>query len=70
LRPCFNCAKELLQARVHAVYYLHDWKRPADDLLGQYQLLEQRFPGGVAHIDMEDEDAVWALSSLRADAIK
>jgi len=68
LRPCFNCAKELLQARVQAAYYLHDWKHPDDDLAAQYQLLEQRFPGGVAHIAMEDVDAVWALSSLRGAA--
>ncbi|MCI0435316.1 MAG: dCMP deaminase family protein, partial [Gemmatimonadetes bacterium] len=43
LRPCFNCAKELIQARVHAVFYLHDWKHPDDELWQQYRLLEQKF---------------------------
>jgi len=66
LRPCFNCAKELVQARIHAVYYLHDWKHPDNDLWHQYQLLERKFPGGVAHIEMEDPDAEWAISALRA----
>ncbi len=66
LRPCFNCAKELVQARIHAVYYLHDWKHPDNDLWHQYQLLERKFAGGVAHIEMEDPDAEWAISALRA----
>jgi dCMP deaminase len=69
MRPCFNCAKELVQARVHAVYYLHDWKHPDDDLLQQYVRLEQKFVGGVVHVDLPDPDAKWALSSLR-DASK
>jgi dCMP deaminase len=68
LRPCFNCAKELVQARVHAVYYLHDWKHPDEELQQQYRLLEQKFAGGVAHIEMADPDAAWAVSGLRADA--
>jgi dCMP deaminase len=68
LRPCFNCAKELLQARVHAVFFLHDWKPPADDLQQQYHLLEQRFPGGVSRIEMADPDAAWAITSIREAA--
>ena len=30
MRPCFGCTKELLQARVQAVYFLHDWAHPED----------------------------------------
>lgn len=66
LRPCFNCAKELVQARIQAVFYLHDWKHPDNDLWRQYQLLERKLPGGVAHVDLEDPDAEWAISRLRA----
>jgi dCMP deaminase len=66
LRPCFNCAKELIQARVHAAYYLHDWRHPDEELQQQYRLLEQKLPGGVAHIELDDPDAAWAVSELRA----
>jgi dCMP deaminase len=65
MRPCFGCAKELLQARVHAVYYLHDWQHPDQDLWKQYLLLQQRFPGGVHRVDVADPDAAWALSARR-----
>ncbi|MGH7502201.1 MAG: deoxycytidylate deaminase [Longimicrobiales bacterium] len=68
LRPCFNCAKELVQARVHAVQYLHDWKHPDHELQHQYRLLEQKFSGGVAHIAMPDPDVAWAVSGLRVNA--
>jgi dCMP deaminase len=70
LRPCFNCAKELLQARIHAVYFLHEWKHPDDDLWHQYQLLERKFAGGFAHIELPDPDAAWAISTLREAAAK
>ncbi|HSJ15181.1 MAG TPA: dCMP deaminase family protein [Longimicrobiales bacterium] len=65
MRPCFGCAKELLQARIHAVYYLHEWRHPDEDLWRQYLLLQQRFPGGVHRVDVADPDAVWALSARR-----
>ena len=68
MRPCFNCAKELIQARIQAVYFLHDWKHPNDELWHQYQLLEKKFPGGVAHTEMHDPDAEWAISTLREAA--
>ena len=28
MRPCFGCTKEMLQAGVKEVYYLHDWTHP------------------------------------------
>lgn len=68
MRPCFGCAKELLQARIHAVYYLHDWRHPDDDLWRQYELLLSRFPGGVHRVDIEDPDAARAVCQLRASA--
>lgn len=66
MRPCFGCAKELLQARVHAVYYLHDWRHPDEEMWRQYEMLERRFPGGSHMIRLPDPDAAWAVSSLRA----
>ncbi|HEX7120406.1 MAG TPA: dCMP deaminase family protein [Longimicrobiales bacterium] len=65
MRPCFGCAKELLQARIHAVYYLHDWRHPDDEMWRQYERLERRFPGGSHAIQLSDPDAAWAVSSRR-----
>jgi dCMP deaminase len=65
MRPCFGCAKELLQARVHAVYYLHEWRHPNEDLWRQYMLLQERFPGGVHQVPTPDPDASWAVSAWR-----
>jgi dCMP deaminase len=31
MRPCFGCTKEMLQAKIHAVYFLHDWVHPDID---------------------------------------
>jgi dCMP deaminase len=66
MRPCFGCAKEMLQARIKAVRYLHEWRHPEEELWKQYLALQERFPEGVMRINMEDPDAVWAVSSLRA----
>ncbi len=65
MRPCFSCAKLLLQARIHRVYYLHEWKHPDEDLWRQYLEVEARFPGGVHKLDVPDPDAAWAVSALR-----
>jgi dCMP deaminase len=65
MRPCFGCAKELLQARIQSVYYLHEWQHPDPDLWRQYLLLQQRFPGGVHRVDVPDPDAAWAVSAWR-----
>lgn len=63
MRPCFGCAKELLQARVQTVYYLHEWQHPDPDLWRQYMMLQQRFPGGVHRVDVPDPAAAWAVSA-------
>ena len=69
LRPCFGCAKEMLQAQVHSVYYLHEWSpNPKEDALktaeqkAEYEKLMIRFPGGVHKLVMDDPDREWALS--------
>lgn len=56
MRPCFGCAKELLQARVHAVYYLDEWQpadQPHEELWNQYLDLQGRFPGGVRPVKLQ-----------------
>lgn len=56
MRPCFGCTKELLQAKVTQVYYLHDWAHPNPEHRAEYERLQSRFPGGIRKIDMPDPD--------------
>jgi len=60
LRPCFDCTKTLLQAKVHTIYYIHDWAHPIDSLQDQYLLAQSKFPGGVRKVEVEDPEAEWA----------
>ena len=60
LRPCFDCTKTLLQAKVHTIYYIHDWAHPIDSLQEQYLLAQSKLPGGVRKVDVEDPEADWA----------
>jgi dCMP deaminase len=69
MRPCFGCAKEMLQANVRSIYYLHEWApSPQEDPVkaekqrAQYDKLMTRFPGGVHRLDMPDPDYEWAVS--------
>jgi dCMP deaminase len=67
MRPCFGCTKEMLQARIVEVYFLHDWTHPHPDPenQAQYALIQARFPGGIRHLDLADPDADWAVSKRR-----
>ncbi len=65
MRPCFGCTKELLQARVESVRYLHEWVYPDADMQESYLDLQSQFPGGVDQISVEDEEASWAVSRMR-----
>ncbi|WP_159565498.1 deoxycytidylate deaminase [Budvicia diplopodorum] len=60
LRPCFDCTKSMLQAKVQAIYYLHDWIHPISELQEQYELLQAQFAGGVHQVVMDDPEADWA----------
>ena len=66
MRPCFGCAKELLQAGVSGVRYLHDWRHPDEAMSAEYERLVSQFPAGEARIDVPDPDSGWAVSSMRA----
>lgn len=65
MRPCFGCTKELLQARIHEVLYLHDWpvSDPARAL--EYRRLQNLFPGGIHQLAIDDPEADWAVSRRR-----
>jgi dCMP deaminase len=69
MRPCFGCAKELLQANVQSIYYLHEWTPSAHEdpvkaekQRAQYDKLMTRFAGGVHRLEMPDPDHEWAVS--------
>ena len=61
LRPCFDCTKALLQAKISTIFYLHDWNPKGDeDLIAQYKLLQARFPGRVRQVQIDDPEEDWA----------
>lgn len=70
MKPCFGCAKELLQAKVECVVYLHDWSPPdsGDGLFeekkAEYRRLLTRFPR-MRQVPMEDPREEWAVTTKR-----
>jgi dCMP deaminase len=68
MRPCFGCTKEMLQARIQAVHYLHEWEHPDRPREEEYERLQARFPGGIRHLEHPDPDADWAVTRRRVDA--
>jgi dCMP deaminase len=69
MRPCFGCAKEMLQVHVKRVVYLHEWIPVAEkDPLAnekkqrEYEKLFLRFPDGMHKLEMSDPDVGWAVS--------
>jgi dCMP deaminase len=62
MRPCFGCTKEMLQAHVQSVYFIHDWSHPNEKHRAEYEKLQARFPGGIHKIGMEDPDEAWAVA--------
>jgi len=60
LRPCFDCTKAMLQAKVSAIYFIHDWQHPEGSLRDQYNIAQRKIPGGVRRIDVHDPEADWA----------
>ncbi|MEW6753092.1 MAG: dCMP deaminase family protein [Candidatus Latescibacterota bacterium] len=63
--PCFGCTKELLQAEIAAVYYLHEWSYPDPAMQREYEHLLSYIPGGVIRVHLDDPEAEWAVSGLR-----
>jgi dCMP deaminase len=63
MRPCFGCTKELLQAKILTVYYLHEWKHPDPDVWGEYEKIQARFQGGIKKLQVDDPQQAWAVPS-------
>lgn len=68
MRPCFGCTKELLQARIVDVFFLHDWAHPDREKHSEYERLQARFQNGIKKLDIPDPDAAWAVTTLRSKA--
>lgn len=65
VQPCFGCTKELLQARVHAVYYLKEWLPSDPALKKEYLRIQAEFPGKIRQLEMRDPQEAWATSPRR-----
>lgn len=66
-QPCFGCLKEMLQAQVTHVYYIHRWTSPRDeDQERQYRILMGQFPGGVNQLEIDDPRKDWAIPKVKA----
>jgi dCMP deaminase len=48
----------MLQAKVEAIYYIHDWQHPIKALREQYEQIQQRL--GVHQLNVVDPDEEWA----------
>lgn len=69
MQPCFGCAKELLQAHVKRLVYLHPWS-PSDvdpvmdgQKKGEYEKITARLD--IKPLSIDDPRKEWAVSSLR-----
>jgi dCMP deaminase len=60
LRPCFGCTKEMLQAKVTRVCYLHDWAHPDLEIHEEYALIQTGFPKGIHPVEIDDPRFDWA----------
>jgi dCMP deaminase len=61
----------MLQAKVAAVYYLHDWSHPNPAHKAEYERLQAGFPQGIRKIEMDDPEESWATAPRpKADATK
>jgi dCMP deaminase len=72
MQPCFGCAKELLQAHVERVVYMHAWA-PSDvdpemdsRKKAEYEKITSRFD--VKRLQLTDPRAEWAVTTLRKKA--
>lgn len=72
MRPCFGCAKELLQAKIKRVVYLHEWSPTDTDQgmlkkkIAEYEKILGRFDR-VDHLDISDPREEWAVTTKRLD---
>ena len=61
-RPCFGCTKEMLQAGIARVYFIHDWVYPDERMRAEYERLQTKLPGGIRQLRVVDADVEWATA--------
>jgi dCMP deaminase len=66
MRPCFGCTKEMLQAKIRSVYYIHDWTHPNPSHNAEYEKIQARFAEGIRRLDIPDPRADWAVSTRQS----
>ena len=62
MRPCFGCTKEMLQAKIQAVFYIHDWTHPNPKHNAEFEKIQNRFPKGIRKLNITDPRVDWAVS--------
>jgi len=69
MQPCFGCAKEMLQAKIQRVLYVHPWTPSDPDSemaqlkIAEYDKIVTRL--GAKQLKLTDPRANWAVTSLR-----
>ena len=71
LSPLLRLHEGASQAGIQAVFYLHGWSHPDEDLWShpdedlrhEYEKLQNRIPGGIRRIEIDDPDKDWAIPS-------
>lgn len=58
-RPCFGCTKEIIQAKVAEVVYLHEWAHPDERWQEEYNLLQGEIQ--LRRYAMKDPQREWAI---------
>jgi dCMP deaminase len=66
-QPCFGCVKEMLQAKIRKVYYLHPWAHPDPAVAAEYNKIAARIPEGLEHLELPDPDAAWATNKTSVE---
>lgn len=69
MQPCFGCAKEMLQARINRVVYLHEWT-PTDvdpDMDDRKKAEHKKLTAllDTKQLHIKDPRAEWAVTTLR-----
>jgi dCMP deaminase len=70
MQPCFGCAKELVQARITKVFYLHPWVPGDPDDPVMDAAMKAEYAKIIAKTDMrqvryDDPASAWAVTALR-----
>ena len=72
MQPCFGCAKEILQARIARVVFIHPWiptdPDPTMDAAKKAEYRKLLSYLQVHQLDMVDPRASWAVTTLRGTA--